>query len=95
MIFCNNAAKLGGCKIAAHASLDLFADEENHGILKIDASNAFNRINRAVVQHNMNILCLDFATYVYNCYQIPVRLFILGGKELQSTKVALKLTLLL
>ena len=32
----------------------------------------------------MDILCPEFASYVYNCYQIPGRLFISGGKELQS-----------
>ena len=63
--------------------MNFFDDEENHGILHIDASNAFNSINRAVVLHNMNILCQEFATYVHICYQIPVKLFISGGKELQ------------
>ena len=32
----------------------------------------------------MNILCPEFATYVYNCYQTPVRLLISGGKEIQK-----------
>ena len=64
----------------------MFEDEENHGIFQVDASNAFSRIKRSIVLRNMNILCPEFATYVYNCYQIPVRLFISGGKEIQSNK---------
>ena len=56
----------------------------NHGNLHIDVSNALYSINRAVALHNMDILCPEFASYVYNCYQIPERLFISGGKELQS-----------
>ena len=53
------------CEIAVHASDDLFEDEENHGIIQIVASNAFTSINRDVAQHNLNILCPEFATYVY------------------------------
>ena len=53
------------CEIAVHVSDDLFEDEENHGIIQIVASNAFTSINRDVAQHNLNILCPEFATYVY------------------------------
>ena len=74
------------CEIADYASVDLFEDEETHGILQIDSSNALNSINRTIVLPNMNILCPEFATYVYNCYQIPVRLLISGEKELQPTE---------
>ena len=69
-----------------HASINRLAAEENHGILQIDVSNVCISINRAVVLHNMNILCPEFATYIYNCYETPVRLFISGGKEIQSTE---------
>ena len=67
------------CEIAVHASASMFEDEENHGILQKDSSNMLNSINRAAVLHNM-------ATDLFNCYQIPVRLFISGGKELQSNE---------
>ena len=67
--------------------MDLFDESDgNHGILQIDASNAFNSINRAVTLHNLTILCPEFSTYVTNCYQSPARLFIAGGKELLSNE---------
>lgn len=75
-----------GCEVAVHASVDLFAEEENHGLLQIDASNAFNSINRAVTPHNVNILCPEFATYIQNCYQSPARLFVSGGIEIRSNE---------
>ena len=64
--------------------MDLFAENENYGILQIDASNAFNSLNRRVTLHNMQILCPEFATYTFNCYQSPARLFVDGGKEIKS-----------
>ena len=41
-----------GCNIAAQASVNMFEEEENYGILQTDASNAFNSINRAVITQN-------------------------------------------
>ena len=46
------AGQKSGCEIAIHAAADLF-DDDNHGVLQIDAHNAFNSINRAVISHNM------------------------------------------
>ena len=63
---------------------NLYNDDESHALLQIDASNAFNSINRAVTMHNIKVLCPEFATYVINCYVRPARLFITGGKELAS-----------
>ena len=38
---------------------------ENH-IFQLHASNTFQSIKRGVLLHNMNILCQEFATNVYN-----------------------------
>ena len=38
-----------GCQIAVHASVNMFEDEENYGILQIDASTAFHGLSRAAV----------------------------------------------
>ena len=64
----------------------MFENEENYGILQIDPLYMSNSINRVVVLHNMNILCPEFDNDLYNCYQIPVRLFIAGRKEIQSNE---------
>ena len=80
------AGQKAGCEIAIHAVVDLFNDDDNHGILQIDAHNAFNSINRKVAIHNMKILCPEFATFVSNSYHLPARLFVTGGLELQSNE---------
>lgn len=69
------------CEIAVYASVNIFEDE---------SWNCSNRcikyVNRAAILHNMKILCREFATYVYNCYQITVKPFISGVKETQSNE---------
>ena len=52
--------------------------------LQVDVTNAFNKINRKVMLHNVKILCPYLSAYVYNCYSLPARLFVQGGKELKS-----------
>ena len=82
-----------GFEEAVHAAVDIFEDEKNHWILRIDTSNELNSINRAVALHNMNILYSELAIYVFNFYQTSLTLFTLGGKEIKS-KVLIKESLL-
>ena len=62
----------------------IFEEDTSDEILFVDASNAFNTINRKAVLHNIQFLCPSIARYVINCYQHPSRLFVLGGGELSS-----------
>ena len=55
-------------------------------VLLIDASNAFNSLNRAAALHNTRVLCPSLATYVINSYREPARLVVTGGKEIKSAK---------
>ena len=55
-------------------------------VLLIDAKNAFNSVNRKVFLHNIKVIWPSLSTFVQNCYQFPSRLFVFGGKELQSTE---------
>ncbi len=73
-----------GCEAAAHAMEEIFQEEETDAILLVDASNAFNSLNRQVLLHNIRYLCPPMATYVKNCYGSPSRLFVMGGKEILS-----------
>ena len=52
----------------------------------VDASNAFNSINKNVFLHNVEVICPSIARYVKNCYSVNSRLFIIGGGEIQSTE---------
>ena len=74
----------GGCEVGVHALVDLFNDDDTEGVIQVDASNAFNSINRNILLHNTKIICPQFATYIYNSYCTPARLFITGGAEILS-----------
>ena len=62
----------------------IFDEEGSDGVLLIDASNAFNQMNRSVALHNIQILCKEMALYIINTYRSPSRLFICGGGEILS-----------
>ena len=73
-----------GCEAAIHSMRELFEDQESEEVLLVDAANAFNNINRKALIRNIEVLCPIFGRYVKNCYKIPVRLFVIGGKEILS-----------
>ena len=63
----------------------IFDADETDAVLLIDASNAFNALNRAAILH-IRVLCPTLATYVINTCRQPARLFITGGEDLISTE---------
>ena len=63
---------------------NIFEVDNTDAVLLIDASNAFNSLNRAAALHNVRILCPTIATYAINTYREPARLIIIGGKEMRS-----------
>jgi hypothetical protein len=73
-----------GAEAAIHAMRQVFESEGTDAVLLIDASNAFNCLNRSVALHNIQITCPKIATYLINTYRHPTRLFIAGGKEILS-----------
>ena len=75
-----------GSEAAVHAMRSIFDADDTDAVLLIDASNAFNSLNRAVALHNFTVLCPSIATYAINTYRRHARLFIMGGKELQSAE---------
>lgn len=64
-----------------NAMRQAFEEEGTDGILLIDASNAFNQMNRSVALHNIQ---KEMALYVINTYRSPSRLFNRGGGEILS-----------
>ena len=78
------AGQNAGAEAAIHAMHDIYENKDTEAILLIDAENAFNSINRAAMIHNITILCPIISIFIKNCYNIPARLFIIGGKELLS-----------
>ena len=78
------AGQEAGSEAAIHAMSDMYENNDTEAVLLVDAENPFNSINRKVLLHNTEYICPELATFIYNCYIIPARLFITGGKELRS-----------
>ena len=70
------------CEAAVHAMV--FSDTNVEGILLIDASNAFNALNRKAALHNFPRLCPSLVQIFKNTYTKPIRLFVAGGGEISS-----------
>lgn len=72
-----------GCEAAVHAMNDIFQDGSTEGVLLVDASNAFNTINRKAALHNARVLCPSIAFALTNIYQGNAELFV-GGEKIYS-----------
>ncbi|CAM1325038.1 Uncharacterised protein r2_g3392 [Pycnogonum litorale] len=73
-----------GIEAAVHSMRQIYEDNETEAVVLVDASNAFNSVNRMETLHNISIICPYIHIYVKNCYMAPARLFIIGGKEIHS-----------
>ena len=79
------AGHWAGAEAAIHAMKEIFENDETDAVILIDASNAFNRMNRTTAIHNIQILCPNIAMFIVNTYRKPARLFIAdGGGEIKS-----------
>ena len=80
------AGQDAGCEAAIHALRDIYEQEECEAVMLIDASNAFNSVNRKAFLHNVKIICPLIATFTTNCYSSSSRLFVVGGTEILSSE---------
>ena len=64
----------------------MFQDSKTEGVLLVDATNAFNSINRQATLHNIRMLCSPIAQILINTYQSPIRMIIPGKREIASTE---------
>ena len=64
----------------------IFEQDSTDGVILVDASNAFNSLNRKATLHNIRIICPEFSTVLINTYRLPVRMFIQGGEEILSVE---------
>ncbi len=53
-------------------------NEDTEAVLLVDASNAFNSLNREVALHNIRHLCPSLATILINIYRDATELFVDG-----------------
>ena len=70
------AGHRGGVEAAVHAMKDIFDDPNTEAVLLVDASNAFNSMNRQTALHNMQIICPEMSTYLINTYRSPPSLYV-------------------
>ncbi len=72
------AGQKSGSEAAVHAIRKIFKKEETEAVLEIDATNAFNRLNRQSTLQNIRVLCPSLATTLINTYRNNAELFIDG-----------------
>ena len=80
------AGQDGGCEAAVHAMRSIFQDADCEGCLLVDATNAFNSINREAALHNVSVLCPSLSPVLINTYRAPVRMIVVGSGEISSTE---------
>ena len=69
---------------AIHAMKELYDDKECEAVLLVDASNAFNTLNREAMMHNIGILCPTPSTFVQITYRQPAHLVLSDGSTITS-----------
>ena len=74
------AGHKAGIEAAIHAMAEIYNDDETEAILLIDASIAFNSLNRDAAVKNMKFTCPPLAKYVENTYREPSNLYIKGAE---------------
>ena len=72
------AGQEAACEAGIHAIRNIFNDEDTEAVLLVDATNAFNALNRQVALRNIRILCPILAPFLINTYRSPSKLFIEG-----------------
>eukprot|EP00117_Sycon_ciliatum_P024410 scpid94111/ scgid20487/ len=72
------------CEVAVEALSSVFAKEESEAILLVDATNAFNSVNRAAALNNIPRVCPAAGRVFVNTYQADIPLYLDGGETLYS-----------
>ena len=75
------AGLAGGIEASIHALRKMYEDPKTEAILLVDASNAFNAMNRAAALHNVQYTCPELATFVKNLYSCEAELFVTNSDE--------------
>ena len=79
------AGQIAGIEAAIHFMRESFHDESTEAVLLVDASNAFNSVNREAALHNIRHVCPALATVLINTYREATELFV-GGSTLFRRK---------
>ena len=66
----------GGIEASIHAMSDIYNDQTSEAILLVDATNAFNSMNRKTALLNVKSICPPFFRFLDNCYKTPSQLLL-------------------
>ena len=72
------AGQQAGCEAAVYAMREISEDPSSEAVLLVDASNAFNTLNRNVALLNINKKCPPLAKVLINTYRHDPQLFVDG-----------------
>ena len=72
------AGQDAGCEAAVHSMEKVFADENTEAMILVDASNAFNRLNRQATLLNCRAICPALSYILINTYRNNSQLFVDG-----------------
>ena len=80
------AGQESGAEASIHSLREIQDEDDTDGVLLLDASNAFNSINRKAMINNFNLqhTCPTIANCIWNTYSFPSRLFVQGGVGIES-----------
>ena len=70
-----------GCEAAIHAMKEIYSRDDTEAILLVDATNAFNVINRQAALRNIHVLCPAISTALNNTYRAPPSDYLSWVKE--------------
>ena len=72
------AGQDAGCEAALHAVEQILLDEDTEALILVDASNAFNCLNRQVTLLNCRTVCPALSYILVNTYRNNSQLFVDG-----------------
>ena len=67
-----------GCEAAFHAMSKIYKDDDTEAMLFVDASNAFNQLNREATLINSQVVCPSLAPSIINTYRNSPKLYVDG-----------------
>ena len=79
------AGQIAGVEAAIHFMRETYSAEDCEAVILVDASNAFNSLNRECALLNIRFVCPPLATVLINTYRNATELFV-GGNTLFSAE---------
>ena len=73
------AGHISGCEAAVHAMRQVYESQQTEAVILVDASNAFNALNRNAALRNIQHLCPSLSKILINTYRDDTQLFIDGS----------------